>query len=275
MSSRWAVSSESRAIAAADGRKSTAAENRRREGYLTLGCVRSEVLASPSRTAGPGQHRGGTYPPSYLPPGEVTLARETRRPRSGRALSRHLLHRYERGLSVVQPESCEVDDNQHLIAVRRLLLAPDGPGVAALAIGGSALPIIEQEAAPRPQTTPPAPQTSHDLDAPAAARRDRSRTTRVTRPRCRGVAAPSPKQPPSGNPRAGGSDRSSDAVGASMQPRRLLVVESRLTGSCWLAGRCGRQPEASDVGTGAQSPKTPGSGRSSTHPDADANPTGS
>jgi len=34
----------------------------------------------------------------------------------------------------------------------------------------------------------------------------------------------SPKQPPSGNPRAGGSDRSSDAVGASMQPRRLLVV---------------------------------------------------
>ena len=41
---------------------------------------------------------------------------------------------------------------------------------------------------------------------------------------------------------------SSGDVGASMQPRRLLVVESRLTESCWLAGRFGRQPEAGDVG---------------------------
>ncbi len=51
--------------------------------------------------------------------------------------------------------------------------------------------------------------------------------------------------PPSGNPRAGGSNRSSDAVGASMQPRRLLVVESRLTGHAgWLAAAVGNQRQA-------------------------------
>ena len=59
-----------------------------------------------------------------------------------------------------------------------------------------------------------------------------------------GPAIPwSPTQPPSGNPRI--SDRSSDAVGASMQPRRLLVVESCLTGHAgWLAAAVGNQRQA-------------------------------
>ena len=41
-------------MAAADGRKSGPLRAVRREGYLTLGTVRSEVLANPSRTAGRG-----------------------------------------------------------------------------------------------------------------------------------------------------------------------------------------------------------------------------
>jgi len=40
------------------------------------------------------------------------LARETRRSRSSRVLPRHLPQRYEHGLSVVQAESCEMDDSQ-------------------------------------------------------------------------------------------------------------------------------------------------------------------
>jgi hypothetical protein len=80
-------------------------------------------------------------------------------------LPRHLRHRYERGLSVVQAESCEMDGTSNLIAVRRLLLAPDDPEVCG----------------PAPAATlPPAPQTSHDVDAPAAARRNRSRTQAAT-----------------------------------------------------------------------------------------------
>ena len=53
-----------------------------------------------------------------------------------------------------------------------------------------------------------------------------------------------------------GARRNSDAVVASVHPRRLLVDASRLTWSCWLARRWGRQPETGDVGAGAQSPKT-------------------
>ncbi len=40
--------------------KSTAASGRQKAGYLTLRCVRSEVLASPSQKPGLGQHRVGT-----------------------------------------------------------------------------------------------------------------------------------------------------------------------------------------------------------------------
>jgi hypothetical protein len=62
--------------------------------------------------------RAGATPRRYI----ATIVSTTRRghrsrgklgvPRSSRALPRHLLHRYERGLSVVQPESREMDDNQ-------------------------------------------------------------------------------------------------------------------------------------------------------------------
>jgi hypothetical protein len=73
MSSQWAVSSGGprRCSQQADaGRRPLRAVGG--EGDLTLGCVRSEVLASPSRTGGPVQHRGGTWPALYPRGGRIT-----------------------------------------------------------------------------------------------------------------------------------------------------------------------------------------------------------
>ena len=64
-----------------------------------------------------------------------------------------------------RPRVARWTTTSNLIAVRRLLLAPDDPEVCG----------------PAPAATlPPAPQTSHDVGAPAAARRDRSRTQAAT-----------------------------------------------------------------------------------------------
>jgi hypothetical protein len=64
-----------------------------------------------------------------------------------------------------RPRVARWTTTSNLIAVRRLLLAPDDPEVCG----------------PAPAATrPPAPNTSHDVDVPAAARRNRSLTRWVT-----------------------------------------------------------------------------------------------
>lgn len=47
------------------------------------------------------------------------LTRETRRPRSSRVLPRHLRHRYERVLTVVQAESCKMDEDEEQASARQ------------------------------------------------------------------------------------------------------------------------------------------------------------
>jgi hypothetical protein len=67
------------------------------------------------------------------------------------------------GKARISPIALVRTTTSNLIAVGRLLVAPDDPDVCGPAA-----------------TLPPAPQTSHDVDALAAAQRDRSRTNPVT-----------------------------------------------------------------------------------------------
>ncbi len=153
-------------IAAADGRKSTAAESHRTGG---LSDARKRQIRG-TRQPKPNSRAGAT-PRRYM----ATIVSTTRRG-----------HRSRGKLSIPDPAAlcratCCIATNaasrssrprvarwtttSNLIAVRRLLLAPDDPEVCGSAASA---------------TLPPAPRTSHDVDAPAAARRDRSRTQAAT-----------------------------------------------------------------------------------------------